>query len=128
MSAVSDVDESVRLTVRTLGANNRQLMMRVMHEARYGIFGAIMVGFGRAISEVGAVWMVGGNSKADQGGMHSAPVSPGSQCAAAGRATCAFMPWTALQRGGKPHDGWFVALEYLGNWSLAVEKARQART
>jgi len=63
MSAVSDVDESVSLTIRTLGASNRQLMMRVMHEARYGIFGAVMVGFGRAISEVGAVWMVGGNIK-----------------------------------------------------------------
>lgn len=61
MAAVSDVDESVRLTVRTLGANNRQLMLRVMHEARFGIFGAVMVGFGRAISEVGAVYMVGGN-------------------------------------------------------------------
>jgi tungstate transport system permease protein len=61
MSSISDVDESVRLTIKTLGANNRQLMSRVMHEARFGIFGAVMVGFGRAISEVGAVWAVGGN-------------------------------------------------------------------
>ena len=61
MSSISDVDESVRLTIRTLGANNRQFMLRVMHEARFGIFGAVMVGFGRAISEVGAVWAVGGN-------------------------------------------------------------------
>jgi len=61
MSAVSDVDEDVRLTIRTLGANDMQLTTRVMLEARYGIFGAVMVGFGRAISEVGAVWIVGGN-------------------------------------------------------------------
>jgi hypothetical protein len=33
------------------------------------------------------------------------------------------MPWTALQRGGEPGDGWFLALEYLGNWSLSVEHA-----
>lgn len=32
-----------------------------MREARAGIFAAVMVGFGRAISEVGAVIMVGGN-------------------------------------------------------------------
>ena len=61
MSAISDVDENVRLTIRTLGANNRQMLLRMMHEARFGIFGAVMVSFGRAISEVGAVWMVGGN-------------------------------------------------------------------
>ncbi len=61
MSAVSDVDENVRLTMRTLGASDMQLALGVMKEARFGIFGAVMVGFGRAISEVGAVWIVGGN-------------------------------------------------------------------
>jgi len=70
-------------------------------------------------------WMVGGNSKADQGMLQSAPVLPGYRQVVAGRATHAFIPWTALQRGGKPHDGWFVALEYLGNWSLAMERTNE---
>lgn len=61
ISAVSDVDESVRMTIRTLGASDSQLTLKVLGEARYGIVGAVMVGFGRAISEVGAVWIVGGN-------------------------------------------------------------------
>jgi len=61
MSAVSDVDENVRLTMKTLGARDLQLALGIMKEARYGIFGAVMVAFGRAISEVGAVWIVGGN-------------------------------------------------------------------
>ena len=47
-------------------------------------------------------WMIGGNSGADQGVMHSAPVTPGYQRKLAARSTHAFMPWTALQRGGKP--------------------------
>jgi hypothetical protein len=68
-------------------------------------------------------WMVGGNSKADQGMMQSAPVTPNYQQVVAARATYDFMPWTALHRSGEPDDGWFVALEYLGNWSLAVERA-----
>lgn len=68
-------------------------------------------------------WMVGGNSQADQGMLHSAPVLPGYQQVVAARATHDYMPWTALQRGGPPGDGWFLGLEYLGNWRLAVERA-----
>lgn len=34
------------------------------------------------------------------------------------------MPWTAL-RNEPCGDGWFMALEYMGNWSLSVER-RQA--
>lgn len=32
-----------------------------MNELRYGILAAILIGFGRAMAEVGAVMMVGGN-------------------------------------------------------------------
>ena len=66
-------------------------------------------------------WMVGGNSHADQGLMQSAPVAPGYQHVIAAQATYDFMPWTALHRSGAPDDGCFVALEYLGNWSLALD-------
>jgi len=66
-------------------------------------------------------WMVGGNSGPDQGMMRSAPVTATYHQAVAAQATAAFMPWMALQRGSSPGDGWFVALEYLGNWRLAVD-------
>jgi hypothetical protein len=68
-------------------------------------------------------WMIGGNSRADQGVMHSAPVTPGYQRKLVARSTHAFMPWTALQYGHPADDGWFMALEYLGNWSLSVARA-----
>ena len=32
-----------------------------------------------------------------------------------------FFPWTALHRSDGPKDGLFVALEYVGTWSLAVD-------
>ena len=31
------------------------------------------------------------------------------------------MPWMAIHRSQSPKDGFFVALEYLGNWSLVVD-------
>jgi tungstate transport system permease protein len=37
--------------------------MTVIREARYGVVGAVIMGFGRAISEVGLAIMVGGNIK-----------------------------------------------------------------
>jgi len=61
MSSVMDVDEAVKDTARTLGADNRQLARTVIREAKVGVITAVMVGFGRAIAEVGAVIIVGGN-------------------------------------------------------------------
>lgn len=70
-------------------------------------------------------WMVGGNSHADQGMLQSATVAPGYRQQIAGRATYAFMPWTALHRDGTPDDGLFVALEYLANWGLLLERPEE---
>lgn len=53
----------LRDAARTLGASRLQVALLVVHEARYGIVAAFTAGFGRAISEVGAVLMVGGNIK-----------------------------------------------------------------
>lgn len=61
MSAVSDVSGELRETAITLGANEKQVMKTVLHDARVGISSAVMIGFGRAIAEVGAVIIVGGN-------------------------------------------------------------------
>ena len=48
-------------TLRSLGAERRLILWTIMREARYGILGAIITGFGRVVAEVGAVIMVGGN-------------------------------------------------------------------
>jgi tungstate transport system permease protein len=60
-SAISSVDPLIRQTARTLGATQLQETAAVLHEARFGLFSAAVAGFGRAISEVGAVLLVGGN-------------------------------------------------------------------
>jgi tungstate transport system permease protein len=60
-SAIAAVDPLIRQTARTLGATPLQETAAVVHEARFGIFSAAIAGFGRAISEVGAVLLVGGN-------------------------------------------------------------------
>ena len=60
-SAISSVGRDVKDAARTLGARGWSLAATVIEEARLGVFTAVMVGFGRAISEVGAVMIVGGN-------------------------------------------------------------------
>lgn len=60
-SAVSGIDGAVKDTARTLGAERVTYLLTLVREARAGIIAAVMVGFGRAISEVGAVILVGGN-------------------------------------------------------------------
>lgn len=72
-------------------------------------------------------WMVGGNSKPDQGMMKNAVVSADYVQLIQSNATNAFMPWMALHRNESPQDGFFIAMEYLGNWSLSVER-QQAGT
>jgi tungstate transport system permease protein len=47
--------------LRALGANPAQLVLRMWIEARVPLLAAAMAGFGKAISEVGAVTVVGGN-------------------------------------------------------------------
>ncbi len=47
--------------LRALGANRRQLAVRLWIEARVPLLAAAMAGFGHAISEVGAATIVGGN-------------------------------------------------------------------
>jgi tungstate transport system permease protein len=51
----------IRETALVLGAGRLLLLRTLIHEARYGILGAVIAGFGRLVAEVGAVMMVGGN-------------------------------------------------------------------
>lgn len=48
---------------KTLGANRMECLLLLIKELQSSVLLAIMTGFGRAISEVGAVMLVGGNIK-----------------------------------------------------------------
>ena len=61
MGAVAAVPDELALQIRSLGATRRQVRWTILAEARGGVLLAIAAGFGRSISEVGAVLMVGGN-------------------------------------------------------------------
>jgi tungstate transport system permease protein len=61
LAAISGVGENVRDAARVLGGTRLDVALVVLREARYGIATAILAGFGRAISEVGSVLIVGGN-------------------------------------------------------------------
>lgn len=60
-TAVQSADGRLLPTLRSLGANAWQQLFWVLSETRYGILIAIVTGFGRAIGEVGAAMMLGGN-------------------------------------------------------------------
>ncbi len=53
----------IRAFARTMGANKRQTDRLILSELRNEIYFCIITGFGRAISEVGSVMLVGGNIK-----------------------------------------------------------------
>jgi tungstate transport system permease protein len=61
ISALSSVDQTIIDTIRSLGASSLQFLFSVLREARFAIFAAIALAFGRAISEVGAAIIIGGN-------------------------------------------------------------------
>ena len=47
--------------LRSLGAGRGRAVLTLLWEGRYSLFTAVLAGFGRAIAEVGAVLIVGGN-------------------------------------------------------------------
>ncbi len=61
ISALSGVDKAIPDTARSLGASGFQIGVVVLREARFAVMAAILLAFGRAISEVGLALMVGGN-------------------------------------------------------------------
>ena len=63
ISALRGVDKAVSETAISLGANRFQASIVTIREAKYAIMTAVVMGFGRAISEVGLSLMVGGNIK-----------------------------------------------------------------
>jgi len=67
LAAITSVDEGVRDAAHVLGGTRLDVALVVLKEARYGIATAILAGFGRAISEVGSVLIVGGNITSAEG-------------------------------------------------------------
>jgi tungstate transport system permease protein len=61
LAAITGVSENVRDAARVLGGTRLDVALVVLKEARYGIATSVLAGFGRAISEVGSVLIVGGN-------------------------------------------------------------------
>jgi tungstate transport system permease protein len=61
ISALSGIDKTITDTARSLGASDLQTAAVVLKEARFAVMAAILLAFGRAISEVGLALMVGGN-------------------------------------------------------------------
>jgi tungstate transport system permease protein len=59
--ALKGVDQNAFETAMAVGASQFQATTIIVREARYSIYSAMILGFGRAISEVGLALMVGGN-------------------------------------------------------------------
>ncbi|HET9700251.1 MAG TPA: ABC transporter permease [Burkholderiales bacterium] len=58
---VEDAWREYREQLRSLGATTPRAALTLLWDARFSLFVAVLAGFGRAASEVGAVMMVGGN-------------------------------------------------------------------
>ena len=48
-------------TALSLGAGQLQMVRKVLSESRYMVLTAVLMGFGRAVSEIGVAIIVGGN-------------------------------------------------------------------
>jgi len=61
ITALGGVDRNISDTLISLGATGFQTTVQIVREARLAILSAVVLGFGRAISEVGVAMMIGGN-------------------------------------------------------------------
>jgi hypothetical protein len=66
-------------------------------------------------------WLTGGYAAPDQGKMYQEPVASSYSHNLTGTGTANLVPWLALHRTTGAKDGLFLALEYLGTWSRAVD-------
>lgn len=61
MNSTQQKQHQIVSLAKTLGANSKETFFVLFYELRFSILTAIITGFSRAISEVGAVMIVGGN-------------------------------------------------------------------
>lgn len=59
--ACQDLLEEYDEQLRSLGASSSAIVVTLLWDSRYRLITAVLAGFGRAIAEVGAVMIVGGN-------------------------------------------------------------------
>jgi tungstate transport system permease protein len=59
--ACEDLLEEYQEQLRSLGASSGEIVATLLWDGRYRLITAVLAGFGRAIAEVGAVMIVGGN-------------------------------------------------------------------
>lgn len=62
-SAIESLDQDLKLTLMTLGAGKRNIIVTCLYEVRFGILAAAVTAYGRVMTEVGISMMVGGNIK-----------------------------------------------------------------
>ncbi len=62
-ATIEGIDEDLKLTLASLGASKRNIMVTCLWEVRYGILAAAVTAYGRVLTEVGISMMVGGNIK-----------------------------------------------------------------
>ena len=62
-NVIFSMDEKLYKTATSMGASRRQKFKLLILEARYGIIGAVIAGFGRVLGEIGISMMLGGNIK-----------------------------------------------------------------
>jgi len=60
-AAIESVDPALKETILSLGSKEYQLWWELIKESRKSIIAGVIIAFGQAISEVGAVIIVGGN-------------------------------------------------------------------
>lgn len=61
IAALSSLDKEMKYTTMALNARAYRAMLTLVRETKFAILSAVVLAFGRAIAEVGAVMMVGGN-------------------------------------------------------------------
>ncbi len=61
ITALAAVSPQIKDTAKSLGATEMQIIVTVIKEARQAVVAAVLLGFGRALSEVGVAMMIGGN-------------------------------------------------------------------
>jgi len=61
LTAIQSSDPRLLLTLKSLGANQIQIFIPLLKELKFVFLAIIITGFGRAIGEVGAAMMLGGN-------------------------------------------------------------------
>ena len=59
--AVQSADKRLITTLKIMGAKTQQQVIPILSELRFVILAGVITGFGRAIGEVGAAMMLGGN-------------------------------------------------------------------